>query len=121
MSINRRAWRWMSSLGAAVLLQCTSWHARSVTPATFVTEQRPAKVRIIRRTDGGEVVLERPIVIGDSIVGTGGSVAVSDAAFVAVARFNLVKTLGLVGGLWAGGGLICAATNCVRLQLGQSR
>ena len=105
---------------------CTTWH-RQVSPAPEVVARQHGRgsVRVLRR-DGSVLVLQTPEVVGDSIVGVGGTpprrtgVALADVERIDRRGFSPAKTGGLVAGYfaivtliaigavlgaWAGGGL----------------
>jgi hypothetical protein len=65
---------------------CTTWSrpAGGVTPQDYVTRQRPARITVIT-TRGGRLTLERPVVVGDSLLETDSTAHWVDEP-VAVAR-----------------------------------
>lgn len=91
--------------GAATLVlltACSSWRVQPVAPVEFVSEARPAKVRL-RGHDDRQLVIHRPFVRNDSVLGvmrrdTTGLPAV-EIRTIAVRRFDWLKTTGLVVGL----------------------
>jgi len=105
---------------------CTSWHhPASPAPEVVARQHGRGSVRVLRR-DGSVLVLRTPSVVGDSIIGVGGSpprrtsVALADVERVETRGFSPAKTCGLVLvyfavvtliavgaalGAWAGGGL----------------
>jgi hypothetical protein len=87
-------------LGALAQVGCVSWRVQEVAPIVLVTETTPGTVRL-ERTDASRVVLTRPMVVGDSIRGQQGAVAVADIKALAVRRFDAARTLGLAGGILA--------------------
>jgi hypothetical protein len=82
-----------------------------------ITQQHPKKVRVVR-TGQSRLVLDNPAVVGDSIVGRQGAIAVADATAVELRKFDVLKTVGLVGGIWVGAAIVCAATDCIQLDFG---
>lgn len=92
---------------------CSSWHVQSVSPAQLVADAHPSRVRV-QRSDGSRVVLQRPVVRGDSLAGQGAgdSVAISftDIGAVETRRFDVAKTGGLVAVLFLVPAIACAAT-----------
>ena len=99
-----------------------------VEPAGFIREQSPDKVRITR-PDSTTIVVNRPAVVGDSIVqlprDPAGpapqdrpAVALGDVRGIAVRRFAPVSTLGLVGGIFLGAVIGCAVTECNKVEVG---
>jgi len=129
------------------LIGCTEWHVAQASPQALLDAQRPARVRVTLLDDmmqdtvrpplpnhnslgghpgssvpssglrGAEIVLDRPAIIGDSLVGQirgrSSGVAVADIASVATLRTSPVKTLLLVGGV----GLIIAAGAALHTSL----
>lgn len=100
------------SVMVASILQCSSWRVQNVAPVTLIMEKHPGKVRI-GRADGTAIVLREATVVGDSIIGRKGAVAVGDAAAVSLLKFDALKTLGLLGGLAIGSAIVCAAADCL--------
>lgn len=125
---------------SAHLIGCTEWHVAETSPQALVDAKRPAGVRVTLRDDvmvdtvhsslpgdpplgghpgpstelaGAEIVVGRPSIIGDSLVGQirgrSSSIAVADIATVATPRASAVKTLMLVGGI----GLLIAAVTAL--------
>ena len=73
-----------------------------------ISEEQPSKVRLTL-TDGSTVVLEQPVVSGDTLTGVGEgeqvTIPVSGVTDVAVRKTNAGKTIGLgvlVGGVIVG-------------------
>ena len=97
-----------TSLSAIVLVGCTSWRVQNVSPMSFVAETKPGKIRI-QREDGSRMVLSRPALVGDSIRGPQGAVAVADVSAIAVRKFDVLKTLGLTLGLGIGVTVVVAS------------
>lgn len=91
-------------LAATTLAACTSWRMQPLSPEQLLNDQRPTAVRV-QRADGGRIVLTKPQLVPDSLVGTtrGQRTAVSlaDITQVAVRRGNALKTTGLVLGIIA--------------------
>jgi len=106
-------------LSAAALLSlsaCTSWHAQTGPALQVVARHERGPVRVVRN-DGSVLVLRTPSVVGDSLVGVGGSpprrtsVALADVKRVDARELDPLKTGGAtVGALLAAGvvGLIVA-------------
>jgi len=77
------------------LSACTSWQPSGyIRPTQFIEEEEPDQVRIT--TIGDQIVIRNPEVRGDSIVGEGRSVAVSDMRRLEIMRFSALKTIGIV-------------------------
>ena len=83
---------------------CTSWRVQSVTPEQLFARETPKQVRV-QRSDATRMVLKRPQLVGDSLVGrtSGGTAAVyvRDVSEIAVRRPDALKTVGLVIGILA--------------------
>jgi len=95
----------------AYLPACTSWHIGTPTPADFVQREQPKRVRVTR-VDGSQIMLIRPSVQGDSLLGKRETltprsevttepfaVPLVDVESVASRKFSAGKTLLLVGGI----------------------
>jgi len=48
---------------------CQAWHTERVAPQTVLATRQPAKLRVTR-TDGSQIVLQHPVLRGDTLVGT---------------------------------------------------
>src|SRR5258705_5871445 len=94
------------TLLVTLLNGCTSWHVVEIRPEQLLANQRPNTVRI-QRADRTQVVLYRPHLSGDSLIGMtrGESLAtpVSDVTQIAVRRGNGLKTVGLILGIYGAG------------------
>ncbi len=103
---------------AAWLPGCVTWRTVSVTPAPYLAEQRPEKVRLVT-TDSQVVELRYPRILRDSLVGdqpvgnTNRRAAVAMADVVAVRRshFDLGRTALAVVAIGAGGALLLLLAN----------
>jgi hypothetical protein len=106
--------KWSSAALLAALTGCTSWRVvEAPAPAQLVTAERPTRM-LVTRKDGSVVVLSRPDVRGDTLIGHQPAgltlsdtareipVPLSDVRSVAVRRHSTVKTLELVGGILVG-------------------
>ncbi len=91
------------------LLACSSWKTVEVSPVQVISEEQPSKVRLTL-TDGSTVVLEQPVVSGDTLTGVGEgeqvTIPVSDVTHVAVRKTSAGKTIAL--GVLAGGVIVGA-------------
>ncbi len=80
------------------LLACSSWKTLEVSPVQVISEEQPSKVRLTL-TDGSTVVLEQPVVSGDTLTGVGEgehvTIPVSDVTDVAVRKTNVGASIGL--------------------------
>lgn len=102
-----------SFLGALYLTACTSWHVGTPTPAQFIEREHPAQVRVTR-ADGSTVLLDSPVVRGDSLVGQlagtptvadsarGAGLPLGDVASVAIREPSAGKTILLTAGIVVG-------------------
>jgi hypothetical protein len=96
---------------------CQAWHSQRAAPQA-VLAARPAQLRITR-ADGSRIVVERPALYGDTIVGTYRAqrpqevvrIAVSDVRDVATRSFSTGRTVGLVAGVF-GTFVVAAAVAC---------
>ena len=118
----------------AYLSSCTTWEVQRASPEQVVTEDQPSKIQVTT-TDQSELVVEKPRVSGDTLLGIGdwyvsltGSVyAVSDTgsaleipladiSHVALKKTDATKSvlfgLGIVAMMVAAAGLACAAGGC---------
>jgi len=89
------------------LVACTSWRTQAVAPEALVRDRAPSAVRITR-IDHSRVVVHRPVMEGDSIVGRpnegdsthGGeapvTVPLNAIESVAIKRFDVLETVGVV-------------------------
>ncbi len=83
---------------------CHSWHTERVTPEAVLATRRPPTLRITC-TDGSRIVLEQPLLQGDTLVGIGQRpseqrevrIVLSNVQRVATRRLSAGRTVGLVG------------------------
>lgn len=113
---NRRTSLFRHGLTAALALSaalsgCTRWHQLETAPDRVVMEKRPGAVRLTR-SDGSRVVLLRPFMVRDSVVGDAEgaeqrtAVPRDSVTAVAVRQVNVALTvITIVAGL----GLVFAA------------
>jgi len=81
---------------------CTSWRAYPETPADILLLRKPGRVRV-HLSDGAQVQLRNPAVVGDSLVGNAGRhriqlrLPVADIEHLSLARTNwlLISLVGL--------------------------
>jgi len=104
-------------LTATILLSCRVWRVQNVTPVALLEQSKPGRIRVDRGA-AGRLVLTNPVVVGDSIRGKQGAVAVADVTAVAVRKLDGLRTLGLVAGMAVGGALACAAAGCLDFEFG---
>jgi hypothetical protein len=92
-------------LALAFLAGCHSWKPSDLTPAATLAEKPRTEIRVI--TPAGRTVVQRPSVVGDSLVGStsAGSalrryaVALRDVTRVDVRRLDRGKTVAVLGGV----------------------
>lgn len=88
---------------------CQAWHTQRVAPESVLAARQPAKLRVTR-TDGSRVVIENPLLRGDTLSGTqaarGGQqdvrIPLTDVRQVATRGFSPGRTVGLGLGVVAG-------------------
>lgn len=120
------SWRRLLSLSllAVHLGACTTWRVQQPTPETVIRDRAPTTIRITR-TDGSTVIVHRPMIEGDSVVGqlTGSesadtaakriAIPLSAIEAVAIRRLHVLKTAGvfvLINLAW------CAAPKCLAID-----
>lgn len=113
-------WRVVIVLVLLSLTGCTSWQVQTGMPTTLLVRDTLDGIRV-GRADGTRTVLSWPRLVGDSIRGAEGAVAIAQVTSFAVRKFDPARTLVLVAGIWAGGAALCAATECFRIELGNFR
>ena len=110
MSANSRAVRRRCT--ATLLLMtlqgtaCLAWHTEGVAPQVILATQQPRALRVMR-TDGRQLVLQHPVLRGDTLVGISDQqeevrIALTDVRQVATRGFSAGRTVGLGVGLAAG-------------------
>ena len=81
------------------LLACVSWNTQEASPQQVLEDEQPDKVRVTL-SDGSQVVLEEPVVSGDTLTGvaTGQqrSIPLADVSALAVRKTDASRTLGAV-------------------------
>ncbi len=91
------------------LVACTSWKTQEVSPQQVLTDEQPDKVRV-SLTDGSQVVLEEPVVSGDTLIGfeqdVQKSILLADVSALELREGDGGKTtLAIIGGVILAGGL----------------
>ncbi len=95
--------------GASLLLillygtACLGWHTVRVAPESFLATREPAELRVTT-TEGSQIVVEQPVLRGDTLVGTRHRqgqqqevrVPLTDVRAVATRGFSAGRTVGLV-------------------------
>ena len=85
---------------------CLAWHTEGVAPQVVLATQQPRALRVMR-TDGRQLVLQHPVLRGDTLVGISDQqeevrIALTDVRQVATRGFSAGRTVGLGVGLAAG-------------------
>jgi hypothetical protein len=87
------------------LLACSTWKTQEASPQQVLADEQPAKVRVTL-TDGSQVVLEQPVVSGDTLTGLreGEQVSISLASVseLELRKGDTVKTIALTTGIVVG-------------------
>lgn len=107
-----RSLRRAVQIGSVVLALtgCMTWYDPKVAPATLIDQRRPDAVRV-QRQDRSRVILYRPMISGDSLVGNLNrkkttAIPLSDVSNVSIQRVNG----GLTGlGILAFGAMVALA------------
>jgi len=81
---------------AMLLNACSTWRIQTAPVTAVVTGRAPGQVRV-ERANGASQVLTRPTLVGDSVRGREGSVAVSEITRLYVRRADPVASIALVG------------------------
>ena len=84
---------------------CTKWKVQELAPQEVVATRQPGRMRVTR-TDGARVVLEKPALRGDTLVGTTWhqskpvdvQIPLSDVQVVAIRGVDGGATVGLIAG-----------------------
>jgi hypothetical protein len=86
----------------AYLSACTGWQVQQVAPETLLSEEQPEQVQV-RTTSHAEIVLDDPVVSGDTLYGTApaGRMAIpmSGVESLAIKKTDAGKTVLLVLGV----------------------
>jgi hypothetical protein len=85
------------------LSACQGWHTVRVAPESLLATREPAKVRVTT-TDGSQIVVEQPVLRGDTLIGTSDGhnqqhevrVPLTDVRAVATRGVSAGRTVGLV-------------------------
>ena len=93
---------------------CQTWHTEDVAPQAVLATHQPTQLRVMR-TNGKQLVLQHPVLRGDTLVGIGDQrqevrIALTDIQQVATRSFSAGRTVGLAVGVAAiaGGALVVA-------------
>jgi len=87
---------------------CQTWRTERIAPESLLTTGHPTKLRVIR-TDGTQIVLEHPVLRGDTLSGTRPRwtgqdevrIPLTDVCQVASRGFSARRTIGLGVGVAA--------------------
>ena len=92
---------------------CHSWHSDNLTPLEIISRDHPSLIRLTTRR-GAQVVLHRPVVTNDSVVGVTRSgpirLGADEIERLEVRQLNAARTIGLVVGVSAGVAAVGALT-----------
>jgi hypothetical protein len=103
------------------LTACVTWQAQETSPEQLLAEEQPDKV-LVKLADGSKLVLEQPVIVGDSLVGLEQgeerSIPLTSALAFEVRKTDADLTAwSVLGGVVVLGGLIfvaaCWASECV--------
>ena len=87
-----------------VLSGCSHWRVHQPGPASLISQRNPERVQVVAR-DSTRLLLDRPQVVGDSLVGTADgarvALALTDIATVSERRTHVLATAGLTYALVA--------------------
>ena len=95
---------------------CQAWRTETVTPQAVIEAKHPDQLRVVR-ADGTKQVLHRPVVVADTLRGSGREPAVplSDVRAVETRHGDTGKSLllgvGVVGGVLTAVVLACRSQN----------
>jgi hypothetical protein len=114
-----RCWIAISLLMTGLGTACRAWHTERIAPApeSVLTTRPPARIRLTR-TDGSQIVLEHPVLVADTLLGTWSShgqrwnlrFPLTEIRQIETRRFSPVRTVGLGLGVAAG---VAAAVSLV--------
>jgi len=102
------------------LVACSSWKTQEASPQQVLADEQPDKVQVTL-ADGSKIVLEEPVVSGDTLSGlddgTPVHIPLADVSSIAVKGTNVVKTGllvfgGLVVAFLAAWSIACASSDC---------
>lgn len=101
---------------ATQLTGCMVWSTAGPTPAQYLADHHPGKVRVSRGTNPALLLID-PTVRNDSLHGfpeTGGlaSFPLSEVDSIAVHRVSWLRTLGVAGAVAGGVALAALLSNC---------
>lgn len=99
----RRIVRVLPALASLALAACAVWAPHHL-PATRLAAAPAVRTVRVTQVDGTRRVLRRPALVGDSLVGRGGAVALRDVRRVEVRRVSAWRTAAV-----SAGGLAVAA------------
>ena len=90
-------------------ISCTSWRVETLAPASVVVTKKPSQIRVTR-ADSSQVVLDHPVVRGDSLSGNVGrgvagngniSMPLTTVQRLETPHFSPVKMFAIIFGLLA--------------------
>ena len=81
------------------LVACTAWKTQEASPQQVLADEQPDKMRVTL-SDGSQVVLEEPVISGDTLTGVAEgqqtSIPLDDVADVEVRKAQTLLTVGVV-------------------------
>jgi hypothetical protein len=100
---------------------CQAWHTEGIAPEALLVNRQPTMLRVTL-TDGSQVVLEHPVLRGDTLLGTGVGhngehdlrIPLTDVRQLATRGFSAGRTVGLGVGVAAlfFGAVVIASVTC---------
>ena len=101
------------------LVACTSWKTQDASPQQVLAEEQHDKV-LVKLADGSKLVLEQPVVAGDTLTGSVDgeqrSIPLADVSALEVRKTDALLTtalvFGTIVGLLAIAAGLCAASDC---------
>jgi hypothetical protein len=99
---------------------CNQWEVQAGAPAAIVAEKKPSEIRV-QRADSSRLVIVRPLVVGDSIRGRSGAIALAEVVSVEVPSANglILPLIGVFVVLPLLLLAMCAATDCLSFSIAQ--
>ena len=115
---------WYRRAGLVVLMVavpgCNQWEVQAGAPAAIVAENKPSEIRV-QRADSSRLVIVRPLVVGDSIRGRSGAIALAEVVSLEVpsAKGLILPLIGVFVALPLLLLAVCAATDCLSFSIAQ--
>ena len=96
---------------------CQAWHTERSAPESLLGTRQPTKLRV-PRTDGTQIILERPLLRGDTLSGSRPRWTGQDEVRIPLADVRQVATRGFSAGRTIGLGVGVAALAYVGFVIG---